>query len=212
MKPTLKYIFPIYVLMSTVNAQIISDYGIKAGMVFSKQEMKLKTFSEKILVFNPYQAYRLGPAVGLYIRYIDWTYSDFETEISYVQKGANASEEYKSMYPYGWFRFDYIQLKTALRLKIKVNAFELYNILGLSIDYLFATGGKSRPLSDYTKYVVGFHWGMGISSDHLFNKAIFLELIYNSDITDIYESRWATYHNSLFSLKMGLSLKKCFYH
>lgn len=210
MKSTPKYLFFIFILLSTANAQIISDYGIKTGMVFSKQEMDLKKFSEEILILNPYESYRLSPVAGFYIRYFDWTYSDFEIEVSYVQKGANVADEYKPFNPDGWLQFDYIRLKNALRLKIESRYFECYCIFGLSIDYLFATAGQSRPLDDYTKYVMGFHLGFSVSSDYLFNNRIFLEFTYNPDMTDINESRWARYHNSLFSLKLGLSLKKCF--
>ncbi len=208
MKIPSKSLLFIFFLLSTANAKIISDYGIKAGMVFSKQEYALKVFREEILVQNPYENYRFGPAIGVYIRYFNWTHSDFEIELSYIQKGANVSEEFKRFNPDGWLRFDYIQLKTALRLKIEADDYKFYNIFGLSIDYLFATAGQSRPLKDYTKVVMGFHLGLGVSSDYLFKNKIFLEFIYNPDMTDIYESRWARYNNCLFSLKMGLSLKK----
>ena len=90
----IRFLIFISILLSTSNARILSDYGIKIGIVSSKYEMDLKNFSEEILIINRYEKSRLGPNIGIYIRYLNWSHFDFETELSYVQKGATLKKDY----------------------------------------------------------------------------------------------------------------------
>ncbi len=205
----IRFLIFISILFSTINAQILSDYGIKIGMVSSKYEMDLKNYSEDILIINRYKKSRLGPNIGIYIRYINWSHFDFETELLYVQKGATLKKDhYTSLSNLSdELRFDYIQFKNSLIPKIQTSSFGIYGIIGFSLDYLLSVKGGDISQSRYSKYVAGYIFGIGFETRIPNDNKIFLELTLNKDINEIHEWRWARYYNSLVSLNLGLSFK-----
>ena len=207
MKCIIIFFIFISILISTSNAQIVSDFGIKIGLVSSKFEMDLKNFSEDILIINNYKKHRVGPNTGIYLRYINWKYLNFETELSYIQKGAKFKQDGLPINIPQELRLDYIQFKNSVVPKIDMSRFEIYSILGLSLDYLLSVKGGNLAHSEYKKYVAGYILGIGFKTEFVFNNKIFLELVFNRDINEIYESRWARYYNNLVSLNLGFSFK-----
>jgi hypothetical protein len=205
----IRFLIFISILLSTSNARILSDYGIKIGIVSSKYEMDLKNFSEEILIINRYEKSRLGPNIGIYIRYINWSHFDFETELSYVQKGATLKKDYYTSLSNlsNELRFDYIQFKNSLVPKIQISSYGIYGIIGFSLDYLLSVKSGNISKSRYSKYVTGYILGIGFETGILNTNRIFLELALNKDINEIHEWRWARYYNSLISLNLGLSFK-----
>jgi hypothetical protein len=205
----IRFLIFISILLSTSNARILSDYGIKIGIVSSKYEMDLKNFSEEILIINRYEKSRLGPNIGIYIRYLNWSHFDFETELSYVQKGATLKKDYYTSLSNlsNELRFDYIQFKNSLVPKIQISSYGIYGIIGFSLDYLLSVKSGNISKSRYSKYVTGYILGIGFETGILNTNRIFLELALNKDINEIHEWRWARYYNSLISLNLGLSFK-----
>lgn len=197
------------ILFSTSNAQILSDYGIKIGMVSSKYEMDLKNFTEDILIINSYNKNRLGPNIGIYIRYLNLSHFDFETEFSYVQKGASLRKDhYTSLSNLSdELRFDFIQFKNSFVPKIQTSSYGIYGIIGFSLDYLLSMKGGDISQRQCSKYVTGYIFGIGFETRILNNNRIFLELALNKDINEIHEWRWARYYNNLVSLNLGFSFK-----
>ena len=207
MKCIIIFFIFISILISTSNAQIVSDFGIKIGLVSSKFEMDLKNFSEEILIVNYYKKHKIGPIAGIYLRYFNWKYLNFETELSYIQKGAKFKQDGLAVNIPKELRFDYFQFKNSVVPKIDINNFEIYSIFGLSLDYLLSVNGGNLTHSEYKKYVIGYILGIGFKTEFIFNNKIFFELVFNRDINEIYESRWARYYNNLVSLNLGFSFK-----
>ena len=214
MKFLARLLILISILYSVSNAQLISYYGIKIGMVSSKLKMDYQGNSTN---FNSvFDKNRLGPTMGLFIRYFEMSNFDLETELCYVQKGGTDKFDITTINnPKGTgeyilldIQFDFIQLRTALRPNYSINNIEIYGLAGLSIDYLLSVKNGILPRDKYSDFVWAYTLGFGLAYSKIFNHNISLEFAYDSDINEIYKNENDQYTNSLFLLKAGISLNK----
>ena len=213
MKFLTKFLVLLSVFHTVANAQIVSDYGIKIGIVSSKFIMDYSENSTNST--SVYKENRLGPTMGIFVKYLDANYFDFETELAYVQKGGTDKfEVVSSDNPLGTgesvsldIQFDYIQFRTSLRPKYSINNLEIYGLFGISVDYLLSAKNWVLPRDMYKDFVWGYTVGLGFNAGSLLDRKISLEFIYNSDINEVYKGEDVQYTNRLFSVKMGFSLR-----
>lgn len=77
-------------------SQIVSDYGMKIGITASKINY---VFDPSINVTDiPFAETRISPNIGIFLRFFDFKKIDFETQLSYLQKGGENKFE---LYLYG---------------------------------------------------------------------------------------------------------------
>jgi hypothetical protein len=203
----------ISILYSVSNAQLISDYGLKIGIVSSNFKMD---FYKNNKNFNSaFDKSRLGPTMGLFVRYFEKSNFDVETELSYVQKGGTDKFEIITTNdPEGTgeylifdIQFDYLQLKTSLRPNYLLNNFEIYGLFGASLDYLLAVKNGILPKNDYSDFIWGYVLGFGLTFNNLLDNKISLEVVYNSDFNEIYKSESVKYTNNLYLIRAVFSIR-----
>ena len=148
------------------------------------------------------------------MRFFDFKNIDLETQLSYLQKGAeNKFEITTANQPEGTgefltydVQFDYIQLQLGIRPKYATNKIEAYSFIGGSFDYLLGVKNLPTPKDQFKNFVFGYAVGVGLSFNEILNNVLFLEVIYNSDISKIYHSENLDIKNKLWLLRVGVSL------
>ncbi len=213
----MKFLTQILILLSVLysisNAQLLSDYGIKIGIVSSK--LKIDSREMDTNLHSVFDKSRLGPTMGLFVRYFDVNNFDLETELSYVQKGGidkfdittTTNLQGTGEYILHDIHYDYIQLRTSLRPKYSIDNIEIYGLVGLSLDYLLSVKNGILPRNKYSDFIWGYTLGFGLSFDNVLNHKISLEFMYDSDINAIYKSQHVQYTNHLLLLRTGFSLR-----
>ena len=205
-------IFCFSMLLSISYSQIISDYGVKSGLVFSN--LNIENESDGVTFFIDYNDQRMGPTIGLYLNYFNKRYIFFETDLLYIQKGGNAKLKIPTVQePDGTgeyiiydAQFDYLQLQNIISPKYNIKHFEISALMGITLNYLLESKGLSILQSDFSDFNFGYLLGLGISVLDVLNKRISLEFYYNTDFSNIYKNDDLKYTNEAFVLRVGLSL------
>ena len=193
-------------------SQFISDYGMKIGITASKSNFE---YDPSINITEvPFDETRFSPNIGIFLRFLDLKNIDFETQLSYLQKGGENKFEITTIYqPDGTgefltfdIQFDYTQLQLGIRPKYSTNKIEAYSYVGGSLDYLLGVKNIIIPKDQFKDFVFGYAIAVGLSFNEILNNPIFLEVVYNSDISRVYRSENLEIKNSLWLFRVGVSL------
>ncbi len=135
-------IFTFFSLFSVLSfSQVISTYGFKIGVTASNPNFE---YDPSLNITNiPVDKTRISPNIGIYLRLFDLEMIDFETQLTYLQKGGEDKMEVKTLnHPEGTgefltfdLQFDYLQFQLGLRPKYRMSKIEFYSYLGGSFDY-----------------------------------------------------------------------------
>ena len=160
-------LFTIFVI-SYCHTQSFSDFGVKMGILSSK-------FEQKLLIQNGgtvtiLDDARIGPTIGLFLRYFDIDYFNIESEILYLQKGGQDKHEITTInQPDGTgeflindIQFDYLHFQTCIRPNYSIKSVNMYLLTGGSINYLLGLKGGFKPKSDFKNFGFGYSVGIGI--------------------------------------------------
>jgi len=109
----------------------------------------------------------------------------------YLQKGGKDKHEMSTAeHPQGSGKYetydmqlDYLQFQTALRPYYSNKNYQLYAILGGSINYFLSAKNAVSSNEDYKKFVFSYTMGIGCSIDNIVNYPVFIEIQYISDVT-----------------------------
>lgn len=197
-------------IISIGHTQTIFDYGIKMGMVSS--QFKIKPADPRIdLTFFNHR--RIGPTMGVYARYLDMNYFDFESGLYYIQKGGKEKLEITTiLQPAGTgetlafdVQFDYLQFQTSFRPYIKSRGMSFYGLIGGTVDYLLWAGNTNTPRSNLKDVVLGYAIGAGFEFNNILNKTILLEMLI-TDTKSIFKNSDIKTETGSYLIRLGFSL------
>ncbi len=164
--------------------------------------------------YIPYKNTVINPKIGLYARFLDFTYLDFEAQFSFLQKGGeNESEITTINQPEGTgeiliseTQFDYLQFQLGIRPKRSTQNYVLYSFLFSSFDYLLRVKNIPAPKERFENIVLGYSAGIGIRFLKVFNNSLFFETGYSADISEIYKSENLTIKSRIWQVRVGVSI------
>jgi len=208
-------IFTYLLIFSVVSySQIISAYGLKIGVTASNTNFEYDPALNIIGV--RFDKTRISPNIAIFARLFDLKMIDFETQLVYLQKGGDDKFEIRTInQPEGTgefltfdIQFDYLQFQVGLRPKYMANKIEIYSYIGGSFDYLLELKGTSLTKKQLKNTVLGYALGFGLSFRELLKQPLFIETIYNSDLSDVYPSESTKIKNNSWLFRIGVSLGK----
>jgi hypothetical protein len=166
-----------------LSAQLISNYGIKVGVLSSKPvEVKREEL---------FQDSRVSGTFGLFAQFLNFRYCRFEFEAGYKQEGAENKvpvttiENPDGSGDYVTFdhAYDFISLNLSFQPKLENEDICLYGIVAASLNIMT----KNRDMLSYgqnvDKYVPGYNYGLGFSPKNFLNGKIFVEMKYGSSFS-----------------------------
>jgi hypothetical protein len=207
-----RIIFFTLFVISYCHAQSFSDFGVKMGILSSKYEQKVPLQNGgSVTIFDEA---RIGPTFGLFLRYFDNDYFDIESEILYLQKGGQDKFEITTInQPDGTgeflitdIQFDYLHFQTCIRPNYSDKSVNMYLLAGGSIGYLLGLKGGHKPKSDFKNFGFGYSIGLGIELPDLMKIPIIVEVLVNSDLTNIYNSSNIEYKHKIYLLRLGINI------
>ena len=203
----------IFLFSSSVQGQFISDFGIKAGLVFSKFNYDAKT--DNLENVNAYDEVRISPGISFFMNILEYKYFNFGTELSYLQKGGNERFELRTLNePFGTGedlifdnQYDYLQVGLTTQPKLENPHVRINGLFGIVHDIMLSAKGTNIPKERHTTTNWGYVLGLGIASNHLFNGRMSFEFVYNSDIGNIFKSEAVEFSHDIYWVKTAISLK-----
>jgi hypothetical protein len=194
----------------TLQAQIISGYGLKIGATSSGQEWDYKYLND----FTPET--RWGINVGVFAELFKIPYFNLVAELNYVQKGMK--DELKVTTPQSpdtgeyitWdTRIDYINISALGKLRLELSKFVPYVLLGPKVD--FEINDKTSPEStnsvaeNYNEVLFGFKTGIGCEIK--FNSiSVLAEILYDYNFNNLYDGEYLTVTSDSFDFRLGILL------
>lgn len=213
------FVILLLLLASIGQAQVISDYGVKFGMVSSKQ--LFERGSARNLVWDSYLDRnlnaRLGPQIGLYAQFLNARHLTLEVEASYLQKGteekvyailARPDGTYVEEGPFTTetFQFDYIAFSVLAQPKVAIAQIKPYILIGPSLNILIAN--KELILRDADSLTPSVLIGGGIEIKKLFEFPLLLEFRYSPDLKHFFENEYVKSKLQVWQILLGTRLKK----
>lgn len=202
-------------LLSIVtHSQVISDYGIKFGIVSSKANLDIKPTN----TFNGWDDWfnmnRIGVSFGIFINMFDTDYFDIQSELSYLEEGSEDellvttadNPDGNGDYMVSDHEYDFLKLNFSIRPKYKFDKITPYLLLGPSISYLLKDRGTFF-IEDLEKVHFGYSLGLGINIDKVFNNSFFCEFKYNDYFKEISDNDRAKLELSSWQINIGIQLK-----
>ena len=201
-------LFLLSVSVSPVQAQFPVSYGIKAG--FTSSSVSMNRLADEI-------ERREGLMAVAFAEWFGASYFSLLTELGYVQRGYSNTVELRdsqgqSLGPKkGTFRFDYLTFSVLPKVKYSGSAFQPYILVGPRGDMLLRRA-SSRSIFDmlvskYDMIAFGGVVGGGIEVDKkVFTVPIFVEVRYNTDVTDSLSCCPREIRNNAFDILIGVKL------
>ena len=205
-----KSLILVLILISISYSQTISEYGLKMGMISSKFTIKLlHQYGGSSKIFNDR---RIGPTMGIYMRYLDLRYFDLESGLYYLQKGGKQKFPITTIeQPDGTgefatadIQFDCLQFQTGLRPYINLKEVGFYALTTGTLDYLIGVTGVT-PKSDYKDIVIGYTLGVGFEFPNILNNNILIEMLF-SDTQNVYRDSSIESETGSYLVRVGFSL------
>ena len=210
----MKKIYLILILFSVVStsqAQLIRNYGLKIGATISNQEWNYSTLP---IDFDPDN--RWGLNLGVFTEFLDIPYFSLVTELNYVQKGMieedipvttvtnpDGTGEYVT-----WdTRVDYLNLCALGKLRLDFSLFTPYLLIGPKVDFeinLINSLGLTNEVEDnYNKIIYGVKLGGG-TEIKLTSFSILAEIIYDYNFNDLFENENLIVTASSVDFRLGI--------
>ncbi|MCI0616346.1 PorT family protein [bacterium] len=199
-------------------AQIISGYGIKLGMVSSKQRLETgkerNTFQFRESFYRDLEP-RRGPQMAFFIDFLSIPHLRIQTELNYLQKGAEEKFQVTTAeYPEGTgefftadvFQFDYIALNFSVQPEIMLGLVNPYGIIGPSFNFLIANRA-SGPFIGTKKFTPAIILGAGIELLKPFDFPLLFEVRYNPDLEYFFENENLRSKLQVLQFVIGVKLK-----
>ncbi|MCL4550740.1 MAG: PorT family protein [Bacteroidetes bacterium] len=191
-----------------VNAQIISNYGLKIGVVSSKAS----DLSSQSYYSNLYRDSRISGSFGIFAQFLSSDYLRFEMELSYKQEGAEDKIPVTtSENPDGTGQFiivdhayDFLSFNISLQPKYETKDICLFAIISPSLNYMLKNRDQILLTEDINKLVFGYNIGFGFQPKSFLNGNLFLEVRYGGSFSkylknDYLEAKFNTLQFSIGS-------------
>lgn len=213
MKFCLRAILFVFIFTHFAFSQVISNYGIHFGLVSSQLSIREQKDNSSL---PAYDERRIGPNLGVFIRYHFLSRLELETGLSYIQKGGTDKTEITTVehpegtgeYVYHDIYFNMIRLRGALHKSFDLSDMEIAIVPGVSVDHLISVNGGTLPKKEYSDYVFSYNIGVEFSSNRFLEKRLAVRIEYDSDISKIYDGEFVYNKCSLFTINILLKLKK----
>jgi len=213
MKNISKVFIILIILLSLSFADSITGFGIKMGIVATDYEQKIIIGDHESSI-TLYDDTRIGPSMGIYIRYLDYKFIDFESELLYMQKGGQDKYEITTLSdPDGTgeiiiydIHFDYLQFQTGVQPKTMLYNIGLYGLLGCSFNYLLQIRNGIRPLDRFNRFAFAYYLGTGLEFNNILEKPILLEFILNNDLTNIHKNSASEFKFQTYIFRIGFGI------
>ncbi len=214
MKFCLKSICILLAFSSFCQSQIISNYGIKVGLVSSNLNETLKIDDPSVQKY--FDKKKLSPAFGMFFHFFNIELLKIESELIYLQKGGRHEVDIRSIFrPDNSGKYSITQLYEFLQInlnicpKVEFHNFDIYGLIGISGNYLLSKSGVFSYL-DNDDFVIGYNIGAGVTFNNLLNNKILFELVYNNDFNIFATDEYREIQNDNIQFRIGVLLSKWF--
>ena len=200
-------------IISTSQAQIIRAYGFKIGATSSSQVWDYTIDWLSDFDFTPET--RWGINVGVFSEFFNIPYFSLVTELNYIQKGMKEDVPVTTVTnPDGtgeyitWdTRVDYLNLSALGKLRLELNLFIPYILLGPKIDFEInqehSLGSADIVEENFNEVMYGLKIGIG-SEVKLSTINILAEILYDYNFNDLYENENLTVTSDSFDFRIGM--------
>ena len=183
------------------------------GLVSSKLKTTAQT-DEQYTYETFFNQNRVGPSMGIYYRFANLEFISLESGLNYLQKGGEAEimvttpEQIDGTGEYivADVQYDYLQLEVNMRPYYEIGKYDLYGIIGASLNYLLSVKNGRRPKNEIKEFTLSYSLGFGIEIKDIFNHSILLEFLYNSDLTNVYKDSDLEYKFNTYVLRVGFGI------
>lgn len=197
-------------------AQVVSGWGIKFGVVSSK----LKAEGDATFIPKFYPAWenlnrRAGPQIGLFADFFKIPALGLQAEVSYLEKGAEDEilvstpeqpEGTGETFTVDLFHHDFLAFSLLAQPRLKLGAVKPYAVIGPSLSLLIADrDGFLRDTKSLTPSLVA---GAGVELLKPFAFPVFLEVRYNPDLDFFLDNKNAKFKFQLWQVLVGVNLRK----
>ena len=209
-----KYFVVIILLSIITQSQVISDYGIKFGLVSSKSDLVIKPNSIYAGSDDWFENNRIGVSFGIFMNMFNTDYFDVQSELSYLEEGAEDellittidNPDGNGDYLIYDHEYDFLKLSFNIRPKYNLDSITPYLLFGPSISYLLKDRGAFY-IEDLKKVHFGYSYGLGINVNDVFNNTFFCEFKYNGYFNEIADNDRAKLELSSWQINIGMLLK-----
>lgn len=203
----------LFVLPSQSFSNPFDEWGFKAGISISNQNMKYKT----VQIDRDFDNY-IGLNIDAFVNILDYKIFDLITQLSYSQKGCIESiiSTYVDPITHNYIdgethyfknKTDYISYFILGKLKSNLKVLNPYLILGPRIDFLINTKSETIPhiiYDDLKKYNLGLTIGVGTEFNLLIPYKMLIELQYSPDLEKIYDTQFLYIEKISYEMKLGI--------
>ena len=210
MKKSIGLILVSFMFSSTSLSQTPIKWGMNLGYTSSNQNFN-NTYSNTSVEYNA----KPGIEIGVFGEFFSFSHLSFIGEIEYLQKGtknnditvvriANNPQGYEELGKLN-FRYDYISFSTLAKGKYKIGLITPFIVAGPTFSYLFDGNEQANiSIDKYNKFVLGYSVGIGAEVDTILPLPIFLEIIYNQDITKAFSDDLFYVKNNYLGFLIGI--------
>jgi len=206
----MKFIFVVLLFIALplcLNAQFISDYGIKVGVVSSKAA----DLSAKAYYTNFYRNTRLSGSFGIFAQFFNSEYFRIETGLGYKQEGAEdkipvttaESPDGNGQFIIIDHAYDFLSLNIALQPKYEDEDICLFASISPALNYMLKNRDQILLPGDLNKFVLGYTVGAGFQPKSILNGKIFLEISYGGSFSKYLKNEYIEAKFNTLQLSVG---------
>ena len=215
-------VFTLFVLftlstVSIIKSQVISDYGLKFGMISSQMNVKINPYSIYV-GFPSYKFYddnRLSGTFGVFLNMFKTKYFDLQNEIKYIQEGAEdkvsvtTAQSPEGIDELSWdHEYNFIRYSLNLRPYYQIkNNNNIYLILGPSVNYLIKNRDDFYLHEDLKDFYYGYNLGFGFTTSGIIDKPLLLEFKYNGYFNHLADNSEIKADIKSWQINIGVALK-----
>jgi opacity protein-like surface antigen len=206
-------IFLTFLFISTVsvNSQILSNFGLKAGLGISNQSWDYK--DDINLEFDN----KVGIAPRVFFEFLDLSLFEMQAELGFLQKGFKEKVPIGSVtQPDGTGEFinvnnklNYLSLSALAKLKYTIGVITPYIILGPQFNLLLSKEidkGWEVVFDEFSKNNFGISVGIGSDVTNVFPFTFLIEYKYERDFIDNFDSPNINIKNYSHIFLVGIKL------
>ena len=196
-------------LTCATNAQLVKSYGVKAAYTSASQK-----FDYSMTTGDLGWKRKAGVDAGVYIEWLTVPVVSVVTQLELRQGGsglrlnatdANGNSLGATNY-YG--KVNYLSLPVLIKAEIPANVIAPYAVLGPRIDYLLSYS-SDQDIYDpfyghFKKAICGGSFGIGLEIRRILPVIASLELRYNMDFADSYNTQYLMVRNSSYDVWLGV--------
>jgi len=195
-----------FCIVTTSNAQLIDNYGVKLGISYSNIDHHF------LQMFSDYDAdYTYGWSFSIYAKQRIIENIILISEIGYIQKGYQDDFIRSNQFgeKLGKFtvreRFDYLSIKLVPTYEHSFKSFSPYIFIGPKIDIkMILDNDHSDLIEKINKTQLGLTYGAGLKVSKIIPYALLIEINSNYDFDYIFKNNFAEIRNISYELKIGV--------